>query len=52
MKDTQIELATLTGAPDLQAAFERYRLGWTAHPTESYFPKIVREFYALYATSI
>lgn len=52
MRDTYIKLATLAGALDLQATFERYRLGWITQPVGFYCLEIVWEFYPLYVISI
>lgn len=42
----------LTGALDVQAAFERYQFeGWPIL-LGSYYPEIVQEFYALYVTLV
>lgn len=39
--ETQIKLATLVGALELQVVFDRYQLGWMAIPLDSYFLEIV-----------
>lgn len=52
IEEIRIELATLAGAPDLKAAFDRYGLGYMGERSRSYYLEIVQDFNASYVVLV